>query len=209
MQGGSVCVRAGRRAPWRCGGFSLVELLIVTGLAASAAMAVAPAFSEWHARDRVDRAARALLASLTFARGEAVARGARVVVCPAIGAAGCAPTGYLCARGALDWSCGWAVVVASGRARAERRAYGDPSPPIHPVLRSYPRIADVAIGATAARVEFTPPAGQVIGGFRHFEFSSIGVPAGANVDRSRRCIRIAAGGRARLEHGGCDKPAKT
>lgn len=198
------------RASRRCGGFSLVELLIVTVLAASAAMMVAPSLSAWHARDRVDRAARALLASLTFARGEAVARGARVVVCPAIGAMGCAPAGYLCARGTLDWACGWAVVVASERARAVPRAFLDPLPRMrpHPVLRSYPRVAGVAIAATAARMEFTPPAGQVIGGFRHFELAPVGVPSGADVDRARRCIRIAAGGRPRLERGGCDRPAK-
>jgi type IV fimbrial biogenesis protein FimT len=220
MQGASVCARARRRARWRSGsaGFSLVELLIVTVLAASAAMALAPVFSEWQARDRVDRAARALLASLTFARGEAVARGARVVVCPAFGAAGCAPAGSACARGVIGWSCGWAVVAATRRAHPEPQTDRYPAPRIHtppvlrsyppPVLRSYPRTAGVAIAATAARVDFTPPAGQIIGGFRHFELSPVGALVGATVDRSRRCIRIAAGGRPRLERGGCDKPAK-
>lgn len=216
MQGVSVCASARRRARWRSGsaGFSLVELLIVTVLAASAAMAMAPVFWEWQARDRVDRAARALLASLTFARGEAVARGARVVVCPALSAAGCAPAGSDCARDVIGWSCGWAVVAATQRTRPEPQTDRYLAPRIHPhfVLRSYPRIAGVAIAATAARVDFTPPAGQIIGGFRHFELSSagapVGAPIGANIDRSRRCIRIAAGGRPRLERGGCDKPAK-
>ncbi len=211
-EGGSAFHGVGRRALGRCRGFSLVELLVVTVLAASAAIAMAPVFSEWHARDRVDRAARALLASFTFARGEAVARGARVVVCSALGAAGCAPAGSSCARDALGWSCGWTVVAARERLRSERWAYRGSAPRMlpHPVLRSYPRIAGVTVAATAARVEFTPPAGQVIGGFRHFELAPAGASTGAaaHADRLRRCIRIAAGGRPRLERGGCDRAAK-
>jgi type IV fimbrial biogenesis protein FimT len=182
--------RAGRRrSRTRCCGFSLAELLVVTALAAVAALAAAPVFSAWHARDRVDGAASALLASLTFAHGEAIARGARVVVCPIDGAPRCVPSGHACARGALGWSCGWAVVVEPGRTGR--------------ALRVHRRIDGVTIGAAAARVEFTPPAGQVIGGFRKFEFAATGVASRANDDRFRRCIRIAAGGRARLERGGC------
>ncbi|RDU95958.1 GspH/FimT family protein [Trinickia dinghuensis] len=189
MQDGFERGRAGRRRRSRCRGFSLVELLVVTVLVASAAMAAAPVFSEWHARDRVDGAARALLAGLTLARGEAIARGARVVVCAADGAPRCVPSGHACARGALGWSCGWAVVV-------EPRRNGQ-------ALRIHRRLAGVSIATAAARVEFTPPAGQVIGGFRKFEFSV----AGRSDDRLRRCVRIAAGGRSRLEAGGCGRRA--
>ncbi|PMS16532.1 type II secretion system protein GspH [Trinickia dabaoshanensis] len=178
----------------RCGGFSLVELLVVTVLAASAAVVAAPALSGWHARDRVDGAARALLASLTFARGEAIARGARVVVCPVDGTARCAARAHPCSRGPLGWTCGWAVVVDAGRAGR--------------ALRVYRRVPGLSIAAGSAPVEFTPPAGQVIGGFRKFELAAAGAmtlrDGDPERDRLRRCIRIAAGGRARLERGGCD-----
>jgi type IV fimbrial biogenesis protein FimT len=179
--------RRGRHLHGR--GFSLVELLVVTVLVASSAMVAAPLFSKWHARDRVDGAARTLLASLTLARGEAIARGKRVVVCPAQEGAYCLPSGYVCGRGGYDWSCGWAVVVDPQRT-------GQP-------LRIHRRPSGVSIGAAAAAVEFTPPAGQVIGGFRNFEFAAVSVAAAEQSDTLRRCVRIAAGGRARIERGGC------
>jgi type IV fimbrial biogenesis protein FimT len=187
----------GRRALWRqrsrCRGFSLVELLIVTVLAASAAALAGPMFSAWQARDRVDSAARALLASLTFARGEAIARGAPVVVCPVGGTPRCLTAGRACARNAPPWSCGWAVIV-------EQAGIGK-------ALRVHSRLTGVSIAAARSAVAFTPPAGQVIGGFRHFEFTAADVRVEGNEDRLRRCIRIAAGGRARLAHGGCHEQA--
>lgn len=186
--------RRGRGRHLHGRGFSLVELLVVTVFVASSAMVAAPLFSKWHARDRVDGAARALLASLTLARGEAIARGKRVVVCPAQEGAYCLPRGYVCARGGSDWSCGWAVVV-------DPRRSGQP-------LRSHRRPSGVSIDAAAAAVEFTPPAGQIIGGFRKFELAAAGVAAAEQSDALRRCIRIAAGGRARLERGGCGGRAR-
>lgn len=182
--------RAGSCSAVRCGGFSVVELLVVTVLAASATIAAVPMFSAWQARDRVDGAARALLASLAFARGEAIGQGGRVVVCPADATGRCVPNAHPCARGPQAWSCGWAVV--SGHGRAGR------------ALRIYPRVSGVSIAAGSAHVEFTPPAGQVIGGFRKFEFSAAGSAAANDGKGLHRCIRIAAGGRARLERGNCD-----
>ena len=194
MQNVFECGHKGRCRRLRGRGFSLVELLVVTVLVASSGMAAAPLFSTWHARDRVDGAARALLASLTLARGETIARGTRLVVCPAQEGAHCLPKGYVCAGGGFGWSCGWAVVVDPPRA-------GQP-------LRVYRRTSGVSIDAAAAAVEFTPPAGQVIGGFRKFELAAAGVAAGKQSDTLRRCIRIAAGGRARLERGGCGGRAR-
>lgn len=175
-------------------GFSLVEMLMVTVLVTSSALAAAPLLSEWHARDRVDGAARALLAGLTLARGEAIARGMRVVVCPADDGARCLTKTQSCAARRSGWSCGWAVVAGprfGGRA-----------------LRIYRRPPGVSIAATSAAAEFTPPAGQVIGGFRAFELEATGIASGGSDDALRRCIRVAAGGRARLERGGCDGRVK-
>lgn len=173
-----------------CRGFSLVEMLVVTVLVASSLLAAAPLLSEWHARDRVDAAARALLAGLTLARGETIARGARLVVCPADDFGRCIPKGHSCAAGRFDWACGWAVVVGH-----ERRGQ---------LLRRYHRHSGVSIEAVSTGVVFTPPAGQVIGGFRKFELAAIGVSARGRGDALRRCVRVAAGGRARLDRGGCD-----
>lgn len=187
--------RIRQRARLRRGGFSLVELLVVTALVASSAMAGTPVLSTWQARDRVDGAARALLASLTLARGEAIARGARVVVCPADARAQCLPKGHVCERALRGWSCGWMVVVEQG--------------PGGRVLRVHRRMSGVSIAAAAPAIEFTPPAGQVIGGFRKIEFTAAGVNAsGPQSASSSRCIRVAAGGRARLERGACSGRAR-
>lgn len=190
MRDGLAFGREGWVRRGRCRGFSLVEMLVVTVLVASSLLAAAPLLSEWHARDRVDAAARALLAGLTLARGETIARGARVVVCPADDFGRCVPKGHACAAGQFDWSCGWAVVAGH-----ERRGQ---------LLRRYDRLPGVSIAAASTGVVFTPPAGQVIGGFRKFELAAISVSARARGDALRRCIRVAAGGRARLDRGGCD-----
>jgi type IV fimbrial biogenesis protein FimT len=179
----------------RRGGFSLVELLVVIALVVSSAVAAAPLFSVWQARDRVDGAARALLASLTLARSEAIARGTRVVVCPADDGVRCLPKGQRCAHGRADWSCGWIVVAESERAGV--------------FLRRHRPLRGVAIAATNAAAEFTPPAGQIIGGFRRFEFATPGAATSDARLAWSRCVRVAAGGRARLDRGGCDGRGRT
>jgi type IV fimbrial biogenesis protein FimT len=189
IEGGRI-TRCGHR-----GGFSLVELLVVIALVAGSALAAAPLFSEWRARDRVDGAARALLASLTLARSEALARGARVVVCPADGGARCLRKGQRCAQGYAGWPCGWIVIVEPERAGI--------------VLRMHRPLRGVAIAATSAAAEFTPPAGQIIGGFRRFEFTTPSAAASGARLAWGRCIRVAAGGRARLDRGGCDGRGRT
>ncbi|BCF98225.1 hypothetical protein PPGU19_027940 [Paraburkholderia sp. PGU19] len=64
-----------------CRGFTLFETLVVIALLAIAATLTVPSFVAWRVRDRVDARARALLSTLSYARGEALRRGARVTVC--------------------------------------------------------------------------------------------------------------------------------
>jgi type IV fimbrial biogenesis protein FimT len=176
-----------RRA--RCGGFTLVEMLVVAVLVAVLAVMATPSFVAWHVRDQVDARARALVSNLAYAKSEAIRRGARVTLCRIDAARRCLAVGAACANGAVDWSCGWAVTV---------EARGNPS-----VLRMQPHLAAVAISGNTAEIGFTPPAGQVIGGFRSLELAPRVVSPELRPDRWRRCIRIAAGGRARLIPGGC------
>jgi type IV fimbrial biogenesis protein FimT len=59
-----------------------------------------------------------------------------------------------------------------------------------------PAASGIAIGETGRELSFTPPSGQLIGGFRSFDFSARESTLTSLGVRGRRCIRLAAGGRA-------------
>ncbi|CAG4886368.1 hypothetical protein R52603_02917 [Paraburkholderia saeva] len=173
----------------RDSGFTLVETLVVVAMLAVLAVLAAPSFFAWRVRDQVDARAKALVSTLAFARGEALRRSARVTVCRIDSAFHCLAAGKPCPAGSADWSCGWAVMAE----RAGRSS----------LLRVQPDLAAVSVTGTLAEVAFTPPAGQVIGSFRSFEFAPRSSSAATRGDRWRRCVRIAAGGRARMIEGAC------
>jgi type IV fimbrial biogenesis protein FimT len=104
----------------------------------------------------------------------------------------CLAPGKNCGSGAADWSCGWALFV-------ER----DGAPVL---LRAQPASPSIAIAGATTDLSFTPPAGQVIGGFRSFDFSARNSRLAASA-LSARCIRLATGGRARMTQGGCGAAA--
>jgi type IV fimbrial biogenesis protein FimT len=178
---------------------TLIELLAVLVLLSLLGAWVVPALGQWLERDRVDARARAFLATLWYARGEAARRGAPVTLCRAGPSGRCAAASQRCAGGAVDWSCGWLVVVGV--------------PGVEPAaapLRIFAAAPRVSIAGRTTALVFTPPAGQVIAGNRSLEFApraaAVG-PSGQASDPSsatpRRCLRIAQGGRARLSHGAC------
>lgn len=176
-----------------CGGFTLVELLVVVTLVAVLAVMATPSFVAWRMRDQVDARATVLLTSLAYARSEAIRRGVRVTLCRIDAARRCLATKAACEGGALDWSCGWAVT-------AETNA-------VSSVLRIQPRIDAIAITGNAADIGFTPPAGQVLGGMRSLEVAPRDAAANMRGDGWRRCIRVVTGGRARITEGGCGSAA--
>ncbi|MFP3476528.1 MULTISPECIES: GspH/FimT family pseudopilin [Burkholderia] len=170
-----------------CGGFTLVELMVAIALAASIGLFAAPAFNQWHMRERVDARSRALVGALSFARTEATRLGVRVTLCRAGRDGACMRSGERCDP--AEWSCGW---IVSGQFDGQSR-----------VLRRYPRDADIAVAGVSHDLAFAPPAGQVIGGIRRFELRPQRMLSGDDA-RVSRCIRIAAGGRARVATGRCD-----
>ncbi|WP_246797930.1 GspH/FimT family pseudopilin [Burkholderia perseverans] len=180
----------------RAAGVTLVESMVAIALVALVAAHAMPSFVAWRQRDQVDARATTMLAALAAARVESVARGVRVALCRDDGGAGppCIEARQRC-DGDGAWSCAWAVVALDVAAPG--------GPARGTVLRRIPADPGVRVDGAAADVVFTPPAGQVIGGFRRFDFSP-GAPATATgaADASR-CLRIAAGGRARLSPGRC------
>jgi type IV fimbrial biogenesis protein FimT len=171
------------------GGFTLVETLAVVVLLAVIGVLATPSFVAWHLRDQVDARARALVSTLAYARSEALRRGARVVVCRIDAARRCLAAGQPCADGIADWSCGWGVFADRAGTLS--------------LLRVQPSLAAVSIAGVQTNLAFTPPAGQLIGTFRSFDIAPRAPSSSTRGDRWRRCIRIAAGGRARMTDGAC------
>ncbi|WP_193097709.1 GspH/FimT family pseudopilin [Burkholderia sp. Z1] len=172
----------------RSGGFTLVELMVAISLAAGLALHAAPAFDQWRMRERVDARSRALLGALSFARSEATRLGVRVTLCRAGSDGTCLRAGERCDP--AEWSCDW---IVSGQFDGQSR-----------VLRRYPRDAEVAVAGAAHDLAFAPPVGQAVGGIRRFELRPRRGPSGVDDTRVSRCVRIAAGGRARVAAGRCD-----
>ena len=84
-----------------CTGVTLIELLVVILIAAIFQILAAPAFLSIRNSMRLTTAVNSLFASLHFARGEAIKRNARVVVCKSAVGNACAATG--------GWDQGWIV----------------------------------------------------------------------------------------------------
>ncbi|HEY3598605.1 MAG TPA: GspH/FimT family pseudopilin [Paraburkholderia sp.] len=170
-------------------GFTLLETLVVIALLALIAVIATPSFVAWHVRDQVDARAHALLSTLAYARSEALRRGARVTVCRIDAARHCLASGQACRSGIADWSCGWAVMIERAGSLA--------------ALRVQPDLAAVSVAGALGSLTFTPPAGQAIGSFRSFDIAPRFSSKATQGNDWRRCIRIAAGGRARITDGAC------
>jgi type IV fimbrial biogenesis protein FimT len=170
-------------------GFTLVELCIVLAVMAILATFATPSFIAWQTRDQVDARARTLFSTLSLARAEAVRRAARITLCRTDAARRCLASGKACESGITDWSCGWALFVDRDGAPA--------------LVRVYPAMTSIAIAGASTDLSFTPPSGQVIGGFRSFDFSA----RGGNDASAKRCVRLAAGGRPRMTAGACGASA--
>lgn len=170
-------------------GFTLLETMAVIVLIAICASASAPAFVAWRVRDQVDARANALLGTLSYARSEAIRRKARVSVCRIDTTRQCLAAGKRCPSGLADWSCGWAVMAERAGASV--------------LLRMQPSLDEIGVASTLTALTFTPPAGQTIGSLRNFEIAPRVSSASTRGAAWRRCIRVAAGGRARISDGAC------
>jgi type IV fimbrial biogenesis protein FimT len=170
-------------------GFTLIEAMIVIVLLAICATVSTPVFTAWRMRDQVDARANAMLGTLSYARNEAIRRKARITVCRIDAARNCLAAAKACPSGLADWSCGWAVML-------ERAGAYVP-------LRVQPALDPVAVASGLTAITFTPPAGQTIGSLRNIEIAPRVVSAAQRGKAWRRCIRVAAGGRARISDGAC------
>jgi type IV fimbrial biogenesis protein FimT len=86
-------------------GYTVVELMVVLAIAAILAVMAGPSFSSMLNNIRQKSAANLIASDLNFARGEAVKRNARVLMCAKNAA------GTDCATASKNWASGWVVCV--------------------------------------------------------------------------------------------------
>jgi type IV fimbrial biogenesis protein FimT len=144
-------------------GFTLVDVLVTTGVLGVLAGFAVPAFSNLMQSDRCVSQLNSLVVSLNYARAEAVKRDASITVCASSDGKGCS--------GAADWSRGWVVVDANSAGTplmimpplAENTTLSvsgstsaltfDASGRVMPMLRTTMTLCDARGGAHAREIE--------------------------------------------------------
>lgn len=117
-------------------GFTLVELMVALAVLAILLTIGIPGFQSVFAQNRATSSANQILASLQFARSEAIRLGEQVDLCPSTDGEGC--------TGGSDWSDGWVVLIDNEVRR------------VWPAFHS-------SVNATGADLLFYESAGQVDG----------------------------------------------
>jgi type IV fimbrial biogenesis protein FimT len=86
-------------------GFTLIELMVTVAMVAVTLTLGVPSFRELIQNNRMAAQANDFLASLNFARSEAVKRGVRVTLCKSANSSSCTTSG--------NWGQGWIIFVDS------------------------------------------------------------------------------------------------
>ena len=143
--------------PLRSRGFSLLELMITITVAAILLVIAVPSFRDVIHRNEVSSSSNALLASLSYARGEAITRGQLVSICPGDQTAGCT-------SGSQVFDQGWIVYTYPAGAASANQAYAAGT--------------SILLRATAARtgVSIQSHAGTVITFGQQGELKPAGTP---------------------------------
>lgn len=133
-------------------GLTILELVVSMAVAAVLAALALPSFAEFIDDQRLRGVATELMSDLHFARGEAIKRNARVLVCPKVGKS----DANYCASNNKKWKEGWVVcydVDADGKCDAGND--GDPNPirnvdPMPDGVTLESSVSDVRYTATGA-----------------------------------------------------------
>lgn len=103
------------RTATRQKGFSLLELMMTLTIAAILLMIAVPSFRDLTHRNQVSSASNELLASLAYARTEAITRGQLVSMCPSTDSASCA--------GGKGYGSGWIIYTYPAGAASVGKDY--------------------------------------------------------------------------------------
>lgn len=171
-------VRCAGHVESRCGGLSLLELLVALAIAGILLCAGVPGWGTWFAERELADRADALLHALNLARSEAVKRAGRVDVCP--NSAGCPGA-------AMPWEGGWKVLSHGNADMASRALAGERAALPGITIRGNRPVADY--------VSFTGS-----GLARRFDGAlQMGTFTVCRPGHKARKVILANGGRARLE----------
>ena len=88
-------------------GFTLIEMMVTIAIAGVLAAIAIPSFNAMVSNNRVSTVANEFVASSSFARQEAMKRGAAVTVCRSSSGSACSGSG--------DWEAGWIVFTDPDR----------------------------------------------------------------------------------------------
>lgn len=158
-------------------GFTLIELMVALAVLAIAVATGVPSYTALITTNRISSEVNEFVASLHYARSEAVKRGIGVRACASIDGINC--------NGANDWTQGWIVRVDDAAGTVLKRS-------------SALRGGDTLIGDgnTGDRILFNP---------NGFAFGSNGTVALCDADqRTGRAIIVHITGRIRLENDPAD-----
>jgi type IV fimbrial biogenesis protein FimT len=164
-------------------GFTLIELLTVVALVVIGLSLALPDLSSFIRRNQISGATNELMAAMTFARTEAIKRGAPVVICASSNSTGASPS---CTG---NWEQGYIVFVDTNAGGTRQTA--------EEVLRAAPASSarvTIQLSGAQAQVRFAPNGmlhGQMAGA--RFEIKNSSSPTGS---REERYICIARAGRA-------------
>ncbi len=173
------------RSTRRAGGFTLIEVIVAIAIAAILVGLALPSFNDALNSNRLANASNELLATVAFARSEAIRGNRGAVVCPST-------DGLTCSG---DWAAGW-IMWADNNADGIRQTSGVNA---EPVLRAQAALFNVSSTGSNAAIRFSPR-GAVTAGAGVITLRPTACPAGKPF---RRTITVMAGGMARVQRQDC------